>query len=89
MTEQGDPRFALALMNNSFAGHIHKDAVLAESYEPDELAAFHRATVIVLLNPEGPPGQQGRCGVVDLLHAAERDTPRCGNQECRCMQGDA
>jgi hypothetical protein len=82
----GDTAPLLHAFNGAFGGHVRNDAVCAESYEPNALGQGCRACVTILLYPNDPPGQQGRCTIVDLLHLSEAKTPRCGNPECRCMR---
>ena len=80
---QGSAAPLLLAMNDLFAGHIYKDAGIADSYEPGFRPWIPRATIVIYLWPET---KQGRCGVIDLLHPTELHRPRCGELTCRCMQ---
>lgn len=79
MQENNISWIAPAIMD-SFSGHIPKDTVIIRKSDP---SGNRRAIVLYHLYPKT---QEGRCGAVDLLHPSERNTPRCNNPDCRCMQ---
>lgn len=68
-----------------FGGHIPADTLIWEYQEPGIYSWLDRPTIIIGYPPEFPRAQQGRCGVINLLHPLEQETPRCGKPECRCM----
>lgn len=74
----GDTTPLLATAQGMFAGHVKHDVVIVDRYEPGQLPWLPRATAIILLYPDCPTS---RCGIVDLLHPSEANTPRC-----RCMK---
>lgn len=85
-TREDSIAFIAPEIMDMFSGHVSKDVVIVKRYEPHELPWLPRAMITILLFPGDREGE-GRCGVVNLLHFSERNTPRCGSPDCRCMIG--